>query len=320
MKLNAWQRAGIILSIVWALGAGFHTHSADVASADNFAKWAYKVCTDSKSLNHDTDLSSCDQERKKNLDTWMKGDGGNVAITALAPIPLFWFTAFILLYVGRAQVVGFCAVIPWTTLNRRKKSFVVFCALGSCLAILFGVTVALNLYVDTQVPVALSLIKDVIKMPGDNVVIAEGTWIRSGISESSALGYPLQTSKIECIKQENHCIESMASVSSNPSVANSGNVLMTDLTIYEIQSWTPDSIIFRNDLQCATEIFTIDLNTQAVTGAGHPSNFDDPWCKLHPSEEKEWTYQLSNGFNVYWEERKKARPFVLRVIQTLFGN
>jgi hypothetical protein len=46
MQLTRLQRLGIILSIIWALGAGIHTRNADVERADNFAKFAYKVCSD----------------------------------------------------------------------------------------------------------------------------------------------------------------------------------------------------------------------------------------------------------------------------------
>jgi hypothetical protein len=48
---------GIVLSIIWAVGAGIYTRNADVECADDFAKFAYKVCSDSKSLDHDSDLS-----------------------------------------------------------------------------------------------------------------------------------------------------------------------------------------------------------------------------------------------------------------------
>ena len=62
------------------------------------------------------------------------------------------------------------------------------------------------------------------------------------------------------------------------------------------------------------------LNAKSVSGAGHSTKKDDEYCKIYGGKEESWRYQLSNGFNVYWEQRKKARPLVLRLIQTLFGN
>ncbi|SRR5713101_3147421 len=41
MRLTGWQRVGILLSVVWALGAGIYMRNADVERADNFAKFAY---------------------------------------------------------------------------------------------------------------------------------------------------------------------------------------------------------------------------------------------------------------------------------------
>lgn len=311
MRLTGLQRLGIVLSLLWALGAGIHTRNADVERADNFAKFAYKVCSDSKSLAHDSDLSSCAQEREKNLETWMKGSDANVAIAALTPIPFGWLAAFILLYVGRAQVFGFRAVVPWAALSRPKKAFVVFCALASLAVVLFGLTVVLNLYVDAQVPVGLSPFTTVVKT-GDNWVTAEGTWTRSGSTEGSSMENPLQTSRIECNKEQRRCTEARASVS--------GNVLIPELVEYEVESWSAAAIVLRLDDLCTTEVFTIDLNTKSVSGAGHRIKKDDAYCKLYGGSEESWRYQLSNGFNVYWEQRKKARPLPLRLIQTLFGN
>jgi hypothetical protein len=299
--------------MLWALGAGIHTRYADVERADNFAKFAYKVCSDSKllALAYDSDLSSCAQEREKNLEIWMKGSGANVAIAALAPIPFGWLTAFILLYVGRAQVVGFRAVVRWATLTWPKKAFVVFCALASLAAVLFGLTAILNLYVDAQVPVGLSPFKDMINTEG-NRVIATGTWTRSCSTEGSSVMNPLQASRIECSKEEGRCTEARASLA--------GKVLTSELIGYDVESWTAAAIVLRLDDLCATEVFTIDLNTKAVSGAGHLVNKNDAYCKIYGGKEENWTYQLSNGFKVYSEQRQKARPLPLRLIQTLFGN
>ena len=311
MRLNGWQRLGVVLSIVWALGAGINTRNADVQTADDFASFAYKVCSEGKAIAHDADLSSCDQEREKNLETWMTGSAGNVAIAAFAPIPFGWLGAFILLYISRAQIAGFRAVVPWSTLSWPKKAFVAFCALTSLVVVLFALTAVLNLYVDTKVPVGLGLRAMVLKT-GDNLVTAEGTWTRSGLTEGSSVAYPLQTSRIECNKEERRCTEARASVA--------GNLLTADLVEYDVDSWTAESIVLRNDAPCATEVFTIDLNTEAVTGAGHPINKGSDFCKVYGTKETSWNYRLSDGFKIYWEQRQKARPLPLRLVQTLFGN
>jgi hypothetical protein len=311
IRLNGWQRIGIAISIIWAFGAGIYTHTADVERANNFASYAYKICSYSKEVAHQTDLSSCDQERKSNLATWMAGSNTNAAFTALAPIPVGWLAAFILLCVGRAQIIGFRTAMSWATITWPKRLFVVFCAMISLSAVLFGTLTVLNLYVDTQVPVALGLRALVIKT-GEDFVTAEGTWTRSGETLGSSIGFPLQTSRIQCNRQERRCTEARASVS--------GNTLVSELILYDVESWTPNSIVFRYDAPCATEVFTIDLNTEAVSGAGHTINEDAAFCKMRADNEHRWNYLLSDGFDVYWKQRQKARPLLLRLIQTLFGN
>lgn len=166
----------------------------------------------------------------------------------------------------------------------------------------------MNLYVDTQVPVALS--GAMVTKSGD-LVTAEGTWVRTDLIDGT-IANPLQTSRIECNKQENRCTEAKASVS--------GTLLSADLVEYEVESWTAASIVFRNDALCATEVFTIDLNTDAVSGAGRSINEDTRFCKMYSGTKRPWHYRLSNGFEVYWGQRKQARPLPLRLIQSIFDN
>ncbi|MET3109475.1 hypothetical protein AAKU58_004332 [Oxalobacteraceae bacterium GrIS 1.18] len=164
-----------------------------------------------------------------------------------------------------------------------------------------------------RMPVALSPFLDVIKT-GNDMVRASGTWTRHGATEGSAMGYPLQTSTIDCYRPENRCVEARASVA--------GNVLTSEVVQHEVQSWTDAAIVIKDTELCVEEVYTIDLNTKSVSGAGRRINSDTPYCKLSPASkaEGEWTYRMENGFPVYWDIRRKARPWPLRVIQSLFGQ
>lgn len=95
---------------------------------------------------------------------------------------------------------------------------------------------------------------------------------------------------------------------------------MAEVVDYDIQSWTPAAIVLRKDALCATELFTIDLNTKVVSGAGRRTHENEPGCKISQNDKTEWSYQLSNGFKVYWGLRQKERPLILRVVQSIFGN
>jgi hypothetical protein len=312
IRVTKLQWAAFIISVLWAVGAGFHTHNDDVDRAESFAKFAYKVCTDSKNLRHDSDLSSCGQDREQNLRSFMQGSNKNVLFAALVPIPVGWLAAFIILYVWRAQVIGFRAVIPWARLNWLKKIFVVLCSSAAVLLVAFGGITILNLYVDTLVPVGLSPLEPEVIKIGDTISVT-GTWVRSGsLGKGSALADPLQTSLIRCTKGEPRCIEARAYVT--------GKTLQVDEVEHDIYNWNSNAIVLRDESLCASEVFTIDLNTNAVTGAGFPINQDNSYCKMYPVKETQWSYILSKGFPIYWQKRQAARPLPLRVFQSIFGN
>jgi hypothetical protein len=313
MRLNGWQKLGVALSIVWAVAAGIHTHGEDVERAENFANLAYKTCSNTKMLAKSADLSRCEKEKATNTETWMKDSDKNVAFAALAPIPVGWLAGFILLYLGRIQLAGFRAAVPWSELTRPKKGFAIFCCATLVAGLLFASMIIMNLYVDTQVPVALSPFMEVIKT-GDDMVRASGTWTRHGATAGSAMAFPLQTSTIDCYRSENRCVEARASVS--------GNLLTSEVLQHDVQSWTNASIVLKDTYLCAEEVYTIDLNTKTVSGAGRHINSDTPFCKLSPAGtgEAEWGYRMENGSPVYWDIRSKARPRPLRVIQSMFGH
>jgi hypothetical protein len=310
LKLSRWVWIGLLASLIWAVAAAVHNRNSDVKTAKQLSELAYKVCIFNKEVDHDSDLSSCIAKREKTAADLMEGSFGNAALLALGPIPFAWLAIFIGLYVIRAQIIGFRAVVPWKTLAPRKKAFVVLCCVGSGVLVLIGLVTAMNLYVDTKVPVGMSSFQDLTKT-ADGSVTVTGTWTRTDLTDDT-IQSPLQTSKIECDKAANRCTEALASVS--------GTALMVDLFDYDIQSWTPDAIVLRKDDLCTTELFTIDLNTKAVTGAGNFTNETNAYCARNQSDKKTWTYQLSNGFKTYWEIRQKARPLPLRVIYSLFGN
>ncbi len=315
MRLNSWQWIGIALSIAWAIGAAINQRDSDFESANSFATWAYESCVRSKASQKDGDLSNCSKERDEALRVSLNGSWGNVAFTSLVPIPLCWLAVFILLNVYRAQIIGFRAVVPWATLPLPKKAFVAFSVLTSLVVIVFVLLVALNSYTDAQVPVALSPFVSVTE-GGNSLVQAKGTWIQEGNRTASKFDTPLQTSSITCYREQGRCLEARASVSTFAL-----NSLMADLVEYEIESWSDTTIVFKEDSLCPATIFTIDRKTKTVNGVKYSPKEFDAYCKdFYSSSRENVTLRLANGYNVYREEKKKARPLLLRLIQTMFGN
>ena len=301
---------GLVLSILWAIGASIYQRNSDVDKAEFQSSFAARICLN----GHNPNPATCEAERTSTHDLFMKGSWGNVGFIALVPIPFFWLFGFILLYVGRVQVAGFHEVVPWRNLTTPKRAFVVFCTLSGGLTIVAAGVVVMNLYVDTQVTVIPG--SEVMVIETGEYVTAKGTWVRSEqITGSSSIGDPLQTSEITCYKSLHRCTEARGLVS--------GNVLMVEAQDHDIASWTADSIVLRDEASCATETFTIDLRTKVVSGVGELTHQDEKYCKSfliasHP--EQHWSYRMENGFKVYWELRNKARPWPLRVLHAMFGN
>lgn len=309
MNIRAWQRIGILLSILWAVTAGLHTRSEDIKRADSFIEWAYKTCVDSKAIANDSDISSCEHGKITNTKTWMENSWKNVAFAAFVPIPLGWIAGTILVYGWRIQAAGFRETILWQHLSAIRRGYVIICLISLAAGLVLHAVFVMNLYVDSKVPVALPPFMDVVKT-GDAMVSIKGTWTRHGKTNESTLGHPLQVSSIECNRIDGRCTEARAFVS--------GNVLSSELIEYDVKSWTSDSIVFRSITLCIEEIYTIDLNTKSVSGAGRNRNTE--YCQSSSADESEWTYRMEKGFPIYWEVRSNARPLPLRVFHALFGN
>jgi len=311
-KLNRYQIVGLVLSVIWVIGAALYAHNDDVSRANNFASFADKVCQDSVKLRTSTP-EKCGQEHAANIATWMKGDTANVFFLAFAPLPLLWLTGFCLFYFVKAQAIGCRAVIPWISLSWQKRAFVVLCFVFVAGSAAFGLLVLMNDYVDSEVPVSPSL-KSFAKVPANGgMVEVAGTWTRTDLTDDT-IADPIQTSRILCIKSENRCTESKAYIS--------GNSLFADNVDYSIDSWTDSAIVLRNDFPCAIEIYTLDLNTEVVSGVGYKTNQNTQLCSTSFNREgpDRWKLSLEDGFKVYWAERQKKRPWLLRVMQTFLGN
>lgn len=71
---------------------------------------------------------------------------------------------------------------------------------------------------------------------------------------------------------------------------------------------------------CGDEVYTIDLNTIAVSGAGRRNGKGAHLCDDQAGAEGPWSYRMESGFPVYWRERDEARPALLCVMQGIFGH
>ena len=98
VKLNVWQRAGIVASILWALGAGGYLRYQDGDRAYRFMASMYAACVGD-------DLSSaearCSGDMQKNFALALEGSWENAAFFAFVPPVLAWLLAYICIWIGR---------------------------------------------------------------------------------------------------------------------------------------------------------------------------------------------------------------------------
>jgi hypothetical protein len=150
--------------------------------------------------------------------------------------------------------------------------------------------------------------------------MVEGTWTRHGRDQGSEMGYPLQVSKIICNRGQGICTEAIAEVAEQGKNGSTSTLLAPQLIEHEITSWANGVITYTDDSLCATEIYSINIETKSVSGIGRAAHDDIQFCKANPPTEREWTYKMERGFDVYWKLRQANRPPFLRVVQSIFGN
>ncbi len=107
--MNGWKRIGIILSVVWILGAGYWQRRDDMQTAGRMASWSMEVCQKGLAAKNSYDFSSCDGKFYEMFEVFSKHSWGNVAILALAPIPILWLVAYLVVGLVRWVRRGFPA-------------------------------------------------------------------------------------------------------------------------------------------------------------------------------------------------------------------
>jgi len=210
-------------------------------------------------------------------------------------------------YLVKVIYSGFKQTIIWSKLSTGKKWFVGLCYVYSGFLILVSILLITGLYIETKVPYYLpsfSVSKDY-----NGYVFVTGSWKRTQYKKDDILNTPLQTSNIVCHKSTSTCIEARAFTYLG------GKELQSKVFEYTITKWANGEIEFVKDLGCAVEKFTINLNSKVVNGSGY--NIPSKDCLAN---DEKWSYSMVSGFDIYLEEQKKARPYLMKVILSLFGS
>jgi hypothetical protein len=162
-----------------------------------------------------------------------------------------------------------------------------------------------NTIIGSQVPVHLSSGPYVGTESWDQgVVYAGGTFT----IDNDRSAFPLQVTKIRCVRDENTCSTATAEISF-------GEMLEADLSVHEIKLWNETTILYEEDALCVSYLYTIDRANKRVVGT-RKSKQNVAGC-----EDFEKTPNLSlslvNGFDIWWRLNTEA---VARVVPFMWGG
>jgi len=142
-------------------------------------------------------------------------------------------------------------------------------------------------------PIGLSSFMNVNSYGG--YAVAEGTWI---FTDGTKLADPMQTSKIECWRDEGVCREAIASVS------GSINLLGVDTYVMSITKWSETEIVAEDDsARCVS--YTLSLNLTSKQATKFRRNKGGESCDFVAQEPQ--ILKLVEGFDISWKARNGLR-------------
>ncbi|MEH2498969.1 hypothetical protein V1294_005448 [Bradyrhizobium sp. AZCC 1678] len=173
-----------------------------------------------------------------------------------------------------------------------------FIGLAGTLAII----IAANLLITAQNPIMLRSGISVYTDSWDRgYVMASGTWTM----ENARQAFPIQTSKIRCIREEKSCTAAQAEISF-------GNMLHLETYSYDITKWDSTTILFRTDTDCVEYVYTVDRSNKRLVGTRTKKTNTGSDCTM--VEDKPLRLTLVDGFDVWkninQEVEAKYVPFV----------
>lgn len=305
INLNSWQKIGVLFSLVWLIYFPYTQISKANQQAIELTAWEYKNCLeDNIKLNQN---NNCELLRSDKINLLEQVNYLDIFAGTFFVLLFAWLTACIVFYLVKIIHSGFRQTISWNKLSTGKKWFAGLCYVYSGFLILLSILLITGLYIETKVPYYLPFFS--VSKDYNGYVVVTGSWKRTQYKKDDILNTPLQTSNIVCHKSTSTCIEARAFTYLG------GKELQSKVFEYTITKWANGEIEFIKDLGCAVEKFTINLNSKVVNGSGyHLANKD---CTAN---DEKWSYSMVNGFDIFLEEQKKARPYIVKVILSLFGS
>ena len=102
MRLNGWQRIGIVASVIWAVGGYLQ-----MMGERNWASRMFDLCLSIPSPGGADNWSKCRQEYERDFPQAFKDKQTEAVLVALVPIPIGWLVVYMVIWVVRWIRRGF---------------------------------------------------------------------------------------------------------------------------------------------------------------------------------------------------------------------
>jgi hypothetical protein len=103
MKLNGWQRAGVVASLVWIPSAYYCAHRAAAMDDRKFAGENLTTC-DEVYTTLRRDLSECQKNYESYLNATQASERTQALKVALTPVPIGWILGYATVWIKRGFV------------------------------------------------------------------------------------------------------------------------------------------------------------------------------------------------------------------------
>jgi hypothetical protein len=102
MRLNGWQRIGLVLSVLWVIGSAIHERNKQVNAAHELFQFQYRMC-----LEKADSMKKCGDTVSLQAAMDATASWSNVAFYAFGPVIAGWLVALISIRTFRWVSDGF---------------------------------------------------------------------------------------------------------------------------------------------------------------------------------------------------------------------
>ena len=103
MKLNGWQRIGVVASALWAIGAVYYVRVGDISYGREYRRLLLESCMPEWT----TLCQDAAHAKYRSMVAWDLVQTADIAASALIPVLMGWVLAYLIVKIARWVKAGF---------------------------------------------------------------------------------------------------------------------------------------------------------------------------------------------------------------------